>query len=329
MFKTIVRRTTNVQMPTKNHLLSSLSEVSPNFVEKYKVYLPVFIKLFETLIYKSLLCKKVLETTSNEALLNGTNAPTAPQPAQPPRDIEGDMPGDRQSFDSQWIQGNTNANLHYNNTLNSIIEASRALINDATNVLAEINVKQQFFELKENFIKNYYNNNNKLPLMPLSLNTVILHDSIFVNGANAPYTLIPYPNKLDNEFKLLYGINSVINNKSLDNSINSYIWLKEELKNYNNSSLSINKIDINKVNDYIEMNNKLTISLASIIHYNQFLNAFKTNNYFTINSATGICFNTPTYYTSLSPLSVLNTAIDSVDNTSLANTKNKISNIFK
>jgi hypothetical protein len=328
MFKTIVSRTTNVQMPTKNHLLSSLSEVSPNFVEKYKVYLPVFIKLFETLIYKSLLCKKVLETTSNEALLNGTNAPPATQPAQPPRNIEGDMPGDIQSFDSQWIQGNTNANLHYNNTLNSIIEASRALINDATNVLAEINVKQQFFELKENFIKNYYNNNNKLPLMPLSLNTVILHDSIYVNGANAPYTLIPYPNKLDNEFKLLYGINSVINNKSLDNSINSYIWLKEELKNYNNSSLSINKIDVNKVNDYIEMNNKLTISLASIIHYNQFLNSFKTNNQFIINPTAGMCLNTPTYYTSLSPLSVLNTAIDSVDNTSLANTKNKISNII-
>ena len=331
MFKTIVSRTTNVQMPTKNHLLSSLSEVSPNFVEKYKVYLPVFIKLFETLIHKSLLCKKVLETTSNEALLNGINAPPATQPAQPPRNIEGDMPGDRQSFDSQWIQGNTNANLHYNNTLNSIIEASRALINDATNVLAEINVKQQFFELKENFIKNYYNNNNKLPLMPLSLNTVILHDSMYSGTtglAPMPLPLLPYPNKIDNEFKLLYGINSVINNKSLDNSINSYIWLKEELKNYNNSSLSINKIDVNKVNDYIEMNNKLSITLASIIHYNQFLNEVKTNNMFTINPATGMCSNNPTYYTSLSPLSVLNTAIDSVDNTSLANTKNKISNII-
>ena len=225
-------------------------------------------------------------------------------------------------------------------TLNSIIEASRALINDATNVLAEINVKQQFFELKENFIKNYYNNNNTLPLMPLSLNTVILHDNIFRNGTIvvplAPYTLIPYPNKLDNEFKLLYGMNSVINNKALDNSINSYIWLKEELKNYNNSSLSVNKIDVAKVNDYIEMNNKLTISLASIIHYNQFLNETKTNNFFSnINPRTLArtapvpCDNTDTYYTQLNPLSVLNEALDSVDNTSLANTKNKISNIIK
>ena len=339
MFKTIVNRTTNVQIPTKNHLLTSLSEVSPNFIEKYKVYLPVFIKLFETLIHKSLLCKKVLEITdisSNWTDLINIGAPAADTMNPNPRSIEGDLPGDIQSFNTRWAVGRANSKVHFNNTLNSIIEASRALINDATNVLAEINVKQQFFELKENFIKNYYNNNNTLPLMPLSLNTVILHDNIVVNGANAPYTLIPYPNKLDNEFKLLYGMNSVINNKSLDNSINSYIWLKEELKNYNNSSLSVNKIDVAKVNDYIEMNNKLTISLASIIHYNQFLNETKTNNRFIyINSRTtpGIppapCDNTDTYYTKLNPLSVLNEALDSVDNTSLANTKNKISNIIK
>ena len=343
MFKTIVNRTNNVQMPTKNHLLTSLSEVSPNFIEKYKVYLPVFIKLFETLIHKSLLCKKVLETTDTSStgtdlinnILAGAVAP-ADVTNNNPRSIEGDLPGDIQNFNSRWAVGTANSKVHFNNTLNSIIEASRALINDATNVLAEINVKQQFFELKENFIKNYYNNNNTLPLMPLSLNTVILHNNIFQNGPNAPYTLIPYPNKLDNEFKLLYGMNSVINNKALDNSINSYIWLKEELKNYNNSSLSVNKIDVAKVNDYIEMNNKLTISLASIIHYNQFLNENKTNNFFIyINPITLAgtaplpCDYTDTYYTQLNAQSVLNEALDSVDNTSLANTKNKISNIIK
>ena len=350
MFKTIVNRTTNVQIPTKNHLLTSLSEVSPNFIEKYKVYLPVFIKLFETLIHKSLLCKKVLETTDTSStgadlinIIPPAPAPAADNMAVNVRSIEGDLPGDIQNFNSRWAVGTGSSKVHFNNTLNSIIEASRAMINDATNVLAEINVKQQFFELKENFIKNYYNNNNTLPLMPLSLNTVILHDNIVQNTINnpivinyAPYTLIPYPNKLDNEFKLLYGMNSVINNKALDNSINSYIWLKEELKNYNNSSLSVNKIDVAKVNDYIEMNNKLTISLASIIHYNQFLNETKTNNRFTdINTKTTPgaapepCDNTDTYYTQLNPLSVLNEALDSVDNTSLANTKNKISNIIK
>ena len=321
MFKTIVNRTTNVQLPTKNHLLSSLSEVSPNVVEKYKVYLPVFIKLFETLIHKSLLCKKVLETTDSD-LLKGTNIEAS---SDNDREIEGDMPGDKQRFTSKWSVGNIYADVHFNNTLNNIIDASRALINDATNVLAEINTKQQFFEIKENFIKNYYNNNNTLPLMPLSINTIMLQKDI----KGLQKTLMPYPNKLDNEFKLLYGMNSVINNKALDNSLNSYIWLKEELKNYNNSSLSVNKIDVAKVNDYIEMNNKLSISLASVVHYNQFLNETKTNAGMNFNPTTGDCADIKTYYTSLENENVtLISTIDSVDNTSITNTKNKISNII-
>lgn len=332
MLKTIVNRTTNVQLPTKNHLLTTLSEVSPNFIEKYKVYLPVFIKLFETLIHKSLLCKKVLETTTDDKLKGtGSDVPVSSND----RKIEGDLPGDIQIFDSKWINGASMSNMHYNNTLNSVIEASRALINDATAVLSEINTKQQFFELKENFIKNYYNNNNKLPLMPLSLNTTILNDAIY-KTTTAPYSLLPYPNKNDNEFKLLYGINSVINNKSLDNNINSYIWLKEELKNYNNGSLSVNKIDVVKINDYIEMNNKLSISLSSVLHYNQFLNG--TNTTFTINQRSAsrtpstpsiICDDIETYYTKLEAPGVLNNIIDSVDSTSIDNTKRKISNIIQ
>jgi hypothetical protein len=322
MFKTIVNRTTNVQLPTKNHLLMTLSEVSPNFIEKYKVYLPVFIKLFETLIHKSLLCKKVLETTDENKLKGSKSEKLNSED----RSIEGDLPGDKQTFDNKWITGDIFAHIHYNNTLNNIIEASRALINDATAVLSEINTKQQFFELKENFIKNYYNNNNKLPLMPLSLNTTILNNNIF---NKSPFTLLPYPNKNDNEFKFLYGINSVINNKSLDNNINSYIWLKEELKNYNNGSLSVNKIDVGKINDYIEMNNKLSISLSSVLCYNQFLNADNTNKKFNFNTASGICANTNTYYTSLPEQSVLNNAIDSVDSTSIDNTKRKLSNIIQ
>lgn len=328
MFKTIVNRTTNVQIPTKNHLLSSLSEVSPNFIEKYKVYLPVFIKLFETLIHKSLLCKKVLETTDSSLLkISGGNDISAGVD----REIEGDMPGDKQRFTSKWRVGSLHADVHFNNTLNNIIDASRALINDAANVLAEINTKQQFFEIKENFIKNYYNNNNTLPLMPLSINTIMLNNDI----KGLQKTLMPYPNKEDNEFKLLYGMNSVINNKALDNSINSYIWLKEELKNYNNSSLSVNKIDVAKVNDYIEMNNKLSISLASVVHYNQFLNETKTNGPavnagFQFNPTDGNCADVNTFYTDLSGANVaLISAIDSVDNTSITNTKNKISNIIK
>lgn len=322
MFKTIINRTTNIQLPIKNHLLLTLSEVSPNVIEKYKVYLPIFIKLFETLIHKSLLCKKVLETTINTELLNG-NSDGVDVLGGTDRSIEGDLPGDLQKFESKWQNGNKLASIHFNNTLNSVIEASRALINDANVVLSEINVKQQFFEIKENSIKNFFNNNNQLPLMPLSLNTVILNNDIYKDSK----ILVPYPNKQDTEFKLLYGINSVINNTSLDNNINSYIWLKEEIKNYNNSALSINKLDVNKVNEYIEINNKLSISLSSLVYYNQFLNKDKTNKLFKFNNTNDECSDVKTYYTSIS--SVLNNTMDTIENTSIMNTRNKIASVIK
>lgn len=322
MFKTIVNRTSNIQLPTKNHLLLNLSEVSPNIVEKYKVYLPIFIKLFETLINKSLLFKKVLETTSNLNTINQGNAPDGTVAGfTTPRYIHGDVKGDVQKLNGMWLSGTGQSYNHFNNTLNNIIEASRSLINDATVVLSEINHKQQFFEIKENFIKNFYNNTNRLPLMPLSLTTLLLNKNVFKNK----WSLMPHVNKPDNEIKFLYGINSVINNKALDNNINSYIWLKEELMKYNSGSLSTNKIDVGKINEYLEVNNKFSVTLASLLYNNDFItldNAIKEN---TLTNASEC--NIETYYTTIDSSPFVR-AISSVDSTSVDNNKRLLANVI-
>lgn len=322
MFKTIVNRTSNIQLPTKNHLLLNLSEVSPNIVEKYKVYLPIFIKLFETLINKSLLFKKVLETTSNLNTINQGNAPDETVAGfTTPRYIHGDVKGDVQKLNGMWLSGTGQSYNHFNNTLNNIIEASRSLINDATVVLSEINHKQQFFEIKENFIKNFYNNTNRLPLMPLSLSTLLLNKNVFTSKKS----LMPYVNKPDNEIKFLYGINSVINNKALDNNINSYIWLKEELMKYNSSSLSTNKIDISKINEYLEVNNKFSVTLSSLLYNNNFItlsNAIKED---TLTNASEC--NIETYYTTIDNSPFIR-AISSVDSTSVDNNKRLLANVI-
>lgn len=322
MFKTIVNRTSNIQLPTKNHLLLNLSEVSPNIVEKYKVYLPIFIKLFETLINKSLLFKKVLETTSNLDTINtGDAVDNVVAGFNTPRYIHGDVKGDVQKLNGLWLSGTGQSYNHFNNTLNNIVEASRSLINDATVVLSEINHKQQFFEIKENFIKNFYNNTNKLPLMPLSLTTLLLNKNVFKNK----WSLMPHVNKPDNEIKFLYGINSVINNKVLDNNINSYIWLKEELMKYNSGSLSTNKIDVGKINEYLEVNNKFSVTLSSLLYNNDFItldNAIRED----ILTNASEC-NIETYYTTIDSSPFIR-AISSVDSTSVDNNKRLISNVI-
>jgi len=319
MFKTFVNRTVNVQLPTKKHLIINLSEVSPNIIEKYKVYLPIFIKLFELLIQKALLCKKIIETTEDNQINDGDILDSPLNEGT--RKIPGDIAGEEQEFTGIWVTGTTQRSVHFNNILNGIIDASRSLINDATNVIAELNHKQQYFELKENFIKNFYNNTEKLPMMPMSLTTLILNNTIL----ESPNLLIPYQNKSDFETKYLYGINSIINNPSLDSNINNFIWLKEILKNYNNSSLSVNKIDIDKVNSYLEYNNSITISLSTILFYNRIINVKKSD--FQLSKMpkdpNSVCFSN-TYYTALKNNIIVN-AISMVDNTSIDNNKQIIS----
>jgi len=267
MIKTFINRTTNVQLPIKYHLQTMLSEVSPNMVEKYKVFLPVFITLFESLIQKALLYKKILDTTEDSKIA-GTAGAALAAPFNADQIINGDIIGEDQTYKGRWLTDAENSQNHYNNTLINLIDAARSLINDATAVLNEINVKPQYFELKENFIKNFYNNTNTLPLMPMSLNTIILNNlldeqSLLPNNVSVGFT--------NSNIKFLYGVNSVINNKSLDNNINNYIWLKEALSAYNSSALSVNKIDVSKINQYLDINNTLTVTLSKLLHYNRFL----------------------------------------------------------
>jgi hypothetical protein len=332
MFKTFINRTTNVQLPIKYHLQTMLSEVSPNMLEKYKVFLPVFITLFESLIQKALLYKKILDTTEDSKIAGPNVAAIAILPAAD-QTINGDIAGENQVYKGKWIDDSQNSQIHYNNTLVNLIEGSRSLVNDATAVLAEMNAKPQYFELKENFIKNFYNNSNTLPLMPTSLNTIMLNNSL------NEQSLLPNnvsPTFTNSNIKFLYGINSVINNKSLDNNINSYIWLKEAFAAYNSSALSVNKIDVSKINDYLDVNNKLSITLSKILHYNRFLSKnVDLRNIAVAPNVRNVLTNTPavgsskneiinTYFTL--PNKDVENAISITENSAIENSKMKISN---
>ena len=327
MFKTFINRTTNVQLPIKYHLQTMLSEVSPNIVEKYKVFLPVFITLFESLIQKALLYKKIIDTTEDNKITGPSNLGNVSiLPAGAGETIDGDTVGDLQTYKGKWINDAQNSPDHFNNTLINLIEASRALINDANAVLNEINVKPQYFELKENFIKNFYNNANTLPLMPMSLNTIILNNmlneqSLLPNNVSVGFT--------NSNIKFLYGVNSVINNKSLDNDVNNYIWLKQAISAYNSSALSVNKIEVAKINQYLDINNTLTTTLSKVLHYNRFLSKIVNLR------ALGVLANSPvvgntkneiinSYFTL--PNKLIENAISIVENSAIENSKMKISN---
>ncbi len=322
MIKTLINRVVNVQMPTKYHLLTNLSEVSPNMVEKYKTFLPIFINLFESLINKCIIYKKILDTTE-PSIINGLT-PVNDIANSNNVNILSDFVGENQTLIGRWINGSQQNNTRFNNVLTNLIEATRALINDANNVLNEIGKKPQFFELKENFIKNFYNNTNKLPLMPMSTLSATLNNSLPA-GIQMYELLFPSNTILEQHNKFLYGSNCVLQNKNLDNDINNYLWLKDAIKSYNNSIVSVNRIDISKLGDYLQYNNILSRGLWNMIQFNRlfnrtFNNAMNNVLNYNLNVETDIV---NTFHT-LNNKSMIDT-ISVIENSSLENSKLRIS----
>jgi hypothetical protein len=264
VIKTFANRSQNKQLQTKYHAQVAISEVSANMVEKYKAHLPVFISLFEKLIEQCAMYKKLLEVSSPSEV-NGTVSDSDIQTVSAV--MFGDEDAEKFSLLGSWVRGNAQAYSHFNNILNNIMDASRALVNDSSVVLKEIDFNPQFFEIKNNSIKNFYSNISKLPVMPNSVlsNSVINHLSF-----------MPEANGSDAKIKLMYGLNYVLNNKTVASDLNNFLWLKEFLTSYNSSTPKVNNINLDKMGKYLLSTN----GLAKIIYEYEFLNKTVSTNTF-------------------------------------------------
>ena len=258
ILRTLLTRTLNIQLPVKYHLLDVINEVSTIQIEKYKAYLPTFIVYFENLIeecisYKKILDNPIFKPDDLNSINNVATLLTQPSSYGLTDDLNNPIsyqcklensPG---SFDEY--------KLHFHEVLNNIINGSRALINDSTVVLNEVNYIPQFGNIRDNFIKNFYNNNRQLPYLPVSMLTPAIVSTV------TPITnLLPVHYINSDMNKYIYGTNSVLNNlnNEKEENINNYIWLKEQLNIYNNGILSTNTIDSKKVNQFLT-NNKIFI----------------------------------------------------------------------
>ncbi len=272
ILRTLLTRTLNIQLPVKYHLVDNINEVSSVQLEKYRAYLPLFITYFEHLIQECVIYKKLLD--NSDLTVNNLSSPPIAS-----------------GFSNTELKDDTNTKINYTTNLsqgastiadyksdfheilNNVINGSRAIINDATNVLNELNFVPQFGNIRENFIKNFYNNNLQLPYMPISLVSKVLEQPKNIN-------ILPIHSINSNLNKYIYGTNFVLHNlnKEKEEDINNYLWLKEQLKVYNNSSLSTNSIDAKKVNQFLTLHKKLILSnylnthVKSNLYYNDTTN---------------------------------------------------------
>jgi len=315
VFRTLLTRNLNVQLPIKYHLLDNISDVSTVQIEKYKVYLPYYINYFDKLIKECIIYKKLLDNPNIQ--ISDPAAPTI-GPNEKYTEDKSLLTDDLNSiikFKEYLVNGPIDYNGHkvnFHNLLNNIINGSRSLINDANVVLSEINYVSQFGNVYDNFIKNFYNNNNELPYMPISILYYI--DTLQMSGPNNSALL---PNGINtNESKYINYTNFILNNESnnKEQDINNYLWLKEQVKIYNNSALSTNTLDSKKLNQFLSNNKNLInyLYLAKHIHNNLYYND-TTNERVGFPQVGEMAF-TGGYYFTLSKNNNLNTIINMIEN---------------
>ena len=148
--------------------------------------------------------------------------------------------------------------------------------------------------------------------MPISILYYI--DTLQMSGPNNSALL---PNGINtNESKYINYTNFILNNESnnKEQDINNYLWLKEQVKIYNNSALSTNTLDSKKLNQFLSNNKNLInyLYLAKHIHNNLYYND-TTNERVGFPQVGEMAF-TGGYYFTLSKNNNLNTIINMIEN---------------
>ena len=295
--KTLLNRSLNPQLQNKYHALLQISDVSPHMLEKYRAELPVFIKLFNLLIQKCNLFKNLLENNLINSDINIVTPEMANNGVQRvvlsgEQGIQRPLMGEPEPQGLAAVDDNNNPiNIYidfdsteqtpeqrinnYKQILNNIINGCSSLIDDAQTVLDELKSmdgkSNLYFELKNNFIKDYYKITKELPFMPLSSSLYILHSKSYDE-------LLPIQNIQTDKFKFMYGTTSIFNSKE-SSSLNTMPYMKELLNTYNNSMQIGNQIDTNKFNDLI----KNTMSLLSFYNDIKYKSIISINNKYFIN----------------------------------------------
>lgn len=272
VLRTFINRSINKQLATKYHLQTTFSEVSPNMVEKYRAYLPFFVKEFKDLAEKATVFKKLLDMTA-EAHVNGAVAD-----AEADRWLSPEMLADEDQeiiqLHGRWVIGNTAAYSKLGALFNNLIEACNTIASDAMNVFKETETDPLFFDTKGDFIKNFFNNTKEIPLMPNSILSTLLTTQMSDITNTVP------SQELDSKFtKFMYGSNPVLYLEP-SSDVSKFVWLKKAIVSYNNGALAVNKLDVAKLTDYLKSTNALARSVRAHVVTNRIVFTPTAADYF-------------------------------------------------
>jgi hypothetical protein len=241
----LLSRQVDNRTDVKKFAVSDLNDVSSSMQEKYKTHLPTFAALFSKMAENGVLYKRVLETSKISNA--GTLPATVPaQPATVPVNMNSDSGELIREFKSV-IENTNDVNEEQNKIralLDSIIEASRTIANDAARVMRIMNYAPRHMQIKTDFETTYKSNFGKIPLSPLSIVThpMTIRDVLPSSGLNV------------SQIKLIrgmqYGLYSEIKKENLT-------WFSELLNAVNVNGPKSLSIDESKAFNSLVLSAKL------------------------------------------------------------------------
>jgi hypothetical protein len=266
---------------TKLHELTNISSVSAHILEKYRIKLPLFIRLLTIFIEK---CKLYRRLLSKIAIDNNDE-----------KYVNDDMVrivNDRITREGLVFDNLSESGIRYAGTFNdcpvnedardqqlvlidNMIDGCRSLINDANNVLNEVKSmddnKSIYFDVNKNFTKNFLTNNKELPFAPLSMIAGIFNK----NNTNTYTLLIPGDNSTDIKYK--YGIRQIYDTEG-PLKMKSLLYMKQLLDTFNGYNSTVNNIDMAKIDSMLDHLDKNLELVGDYKHFSGIFNNFNTRN---------------------------------------------------
>ncbi len=250
----------------KLHELSTMQEISPHMLEKYRMLIPMFIRICTAFLDRCQKMRKILghlDISGGPGVFaqNIVNMTTIVK--ENVRDAEIDF-----AASYKTLQG-----VSYDNAVDlvplyvdEIISSIGALLDDMKSVQKELletdTTTPLYFDLKKDFTKNYLEHNKSLPFAPLSILT-----TCFPNVAPTQALVPIYTGGDLITSKFVYGLRTLL----LDDfkiSLSKVPYLKKLLGDFNGYSTSGNVIAEKKFNDILSYVGQATGYLYDLRFFN-------------------------------------------------------------
>ncbi len=257
----------------KIHEVASIEDLSPHMMEKYRMLIPMYLRICNAFIARCKLFRKIVGYMNVTPAAGGpdrVNIIPAPLPSGPSADVKENISDTGIRFSSSYasINGTPIASLKDIELLylDEIVNGMSSLLEDLKGVQKELLASDStitlYFDVKKDFTKNYVATNKDLPFAPLSILAMGYANS------NENEGVVPIYNQsqiVSNKF--LYGLRTMLVD-DFKISSTKVPYLKKLITDFNGYSTNGNSISEAKFNDVLQYIGKANNFIYDIRFYN-------------------------------------------------------------